>query len=363
MLNPKLFLTSLLLGLATSQPSMAERVPWHLESPMTSAEASPVAINVWGMVPGPHKVVVAVIDSGVIQSHPSLSGQLLPGYTMLSHANDVGGGRGGSPESAPRNEKCGNQLVSDSYRTHGTEVASLIAGNGKMGVWGVNPNAKIVPVRLMGPCPMTRRDMMDAIAWSAGLKVPGVPINPNPARIINMSFSGGSNVCSPQLQILVNQLVGNGVFLVAAAGNNFQKKLREPANCRGVISVGSLMADQKVASYSALDNRTSLYAPGGGPKLSISQAWSVNKLRVATEEIGATGGARLIGDERGVGTSFAAPIVSGYIALMLSSKPEASPVEVLSAIDQFTKVVVRGVNRCTDCLIKQLFVSRSDAGS
>jgi subtilisin family serine protease len=48
------------------------------------AQASPSAINTAGNQPGPHRIVVAVIDSGVIASHPSLKGRILPGYDMVS---------------------------------------------------------------------------------------------------------------------------------------------------------------------------------------------------------------------------------------------------------------------------------------
>jgi len=361
----KVSLLATLIGMAALYPVTvdAQTTPWHLASHAVSNDVAPAAINAWGVKPGSSPVVVAVIDSGVIQQHPALRGRVLPGYTMLSNANDPLGGRSADAEPAPSNQSCGGQLVSNSYRTHGTEVASLIAGNGAMDVWGVNPNAQIVPIRLMGPCPMTRRDMMDAIAWAAGLNVEGAPLNPNPARVINMSFAGGGQTCSPQLQALVNQLVDQGIFLVAAAGNNFRRKLQEPANCHGVISVGSLTADQAVARYSALDSRISLYAPGGGQRLRVAQPWAVNKLRVATEQVGTTGAARLVGDERGVGTSFAAPIVSGFIALVLSKKPQASPEEIFNSLDQFTKTVQRGVESCDACVVNQLFINVGRIGS
>ena len=72
------------------------------------------------------------------------------------------------------------------------------------------------------------------------------------------------------------------MFVVAAAGNNFHKPLPEPANCKGVISVGALDAENRIEVYSALDSRTTLYAPGGGKRLSASADWSVNKLKVAS---------------------------------------------------------------------------------
>jgi patatin-like phospholipase/acyl hydrolase len=62
----------------------AQDLPWHLGSISSSTAAAPAAINTAATKPGPHEVVVAVIDGGVLPNHPSLSGRLLPGYDMLS---------------------------------------------------------------------------------------------------------------------------------------------------------------------------------------------------------------------------------------------------------------------------------------
>ncbi len=62
----------------------AQDLPWHLGSMNSTTAAAPAAINTAGTKPGPHEVVVAVIDGGVLPNHPSLSGRLLPGYDMMS---------------------------------------------------------------------------------------------------------------------------------------------------------------------------------------------------------------------------------------------------------------------------------------
>jgi len=229
----QLFAMAATMGTAAANPA-----PWHLAGQQAANNPAPAAINAWGIAPGPHRVVVAVIDSGVLAEHPALRGRLLPGYDMQSAPKNTREGR--SPNSAPElpNLSCQGQPTTNAYRTHGTEVASLVAGNGAGGVWGVNPQAYVVPVRIMGPCPMTRHDIHDAIAWAAGLPVPGVPANAHPARIINLSFAGGGFSCDARTQALIDKVVAKGVFVVAAGGNNFGKPLQEPANCLGVISVG-----------------------------------------------------------------------------------------------------------------------------
>jgi len=317
------------------------------------AQASPSAINTAGNQPGPHRMVVAVIDSGVIANHPSLKGRILPGYDMVSANLNLRKTR--SPDFSPdeRDTQCGERVLPASFRTHGTEVASLIAGNGVDGVLGVNPQAQIVPVRLFGACATSRQDLLDAIAWSAGLPVKDVPDNPNPARIINLSISGGFSVCSEELQDLIYRVTEKNIFVIAAAGNNYQKKLHEPANCKGVISVGALDAQNRIADYSALDPRTVIYAPGGGPALSGNEQWSMNKLKVASYEHLINGQDRPSAPYGGVGTSYAAPIVAGYISLWLSHSPEKTRVDFLNELDRFTRHV-EPVPACSSCVPRGL---------
>jgi serine protease len=224
-----------LTAIAASTASGEDLLPWHLGAATIEASA-PSAINTSNIKPGSNKIVVAVIDSGVIAGHPSLSGQLLPGYDMLSPPNNLRGKRSENFAPDERDTRCGQRLISSAFRTHGTEVASLIAANGSNGVFGINPSARILPIRLFGACSMSRSDLLDSIAWAAGLPVEGVPSNPTPANIINMSIAGGLSVCGSDLQRLINQVIEKRIFVVAAAGNNFHKPLPEPANCKGVIS-------------------------------------------------------------------------------------------------------------------------------
>ncbi len=354
----------------------AQNTPWHLGHLGTAAvtqsaaltavnpvgtvraaaadpKVAPAAINIAGLSAGPHPVVVAVIDSGVMAEHPSLAGRLLPGYDMQSQPANLRKGRSDNFAPDPLGTQCDQRPTSSAYRTHGTEVASLVAGNGHGGVFGVNPQARVLPIRVMGACGMARRDLMDAIRWAAGLPVEGVPDNAYPARVINLSLSGGSTQCSTALQALVDQLGAQGVVLVAAAGNNFHKALFEPANCQGVISVGSVDAENRIEVYSALDARTVLYAPGGGRTLHTRQAWGVNKLRVATFDLDFLGRERANALDRGVGTSYAAPLVAGFISFWLSHRPQTSTAEVLAELPQFLRDV-EPLAKCPTCQPKSL---------
>jgi serine protease len=341
----------LALGLMLGS-ACAQEFPWHLGS-LDSSASAPAAINTAGVKPGPNQVVVAVIDSGVLPDHPSLKGRLLPGYDMISGTNNLRGARSSDFTPDARHATCGERLSSSTFRTHGTEIASLIAGNGIKGVYGVNPAAKIVPIRLFGACRTSRADMLDAIAWSAGLPVEGVPANVNPANVINLSFYGGKNTCGADLQALINALNRKNIFLVAAVGNSFGRKLMEPANCDGVISVGAIDPENNIANYSALDPRTVVYAPGGGRPLESKTPWHTNKLQVATYDMNLMGDEIAIADARGMGTSYSASLVSGFISLILSNKPDFTREEFV----QYLNANARSVNRsakCAECRPKGL---------
>ncbi len=333
----------LCMGLA-----LAQDAPWHLGT-YGGQVSAPSAINTLLEKPGPHRVVVAVIDSGVLSGHPSLAGQLLPGYDMVSASKNLRSAR--SPDFSPdeRGARCGARLMSSGFRTHGTEVASLVAGNGEKGVLGVNPAAQILPVRVYGACGISRTDLLDAIKWAAGLSVDGVPDNPYPAKIINLSMAGGYAVCDAELQALIDRLVRNQKFVVAAAGNNFHKSLHEPANCNGVISVGALSAENRIEVYTAMDPRTLIYAPGGGGALLSHAAWAENKMMVATYTLDFFGNERPTSSYSGVGTSYAAPVVSGFISLWLSHHPDKNLADFTTDMARFVRPV-EPIKPCAECV-------------
>ena len=141
-------------------------------------------------------VVVAVVDTG-ITSHSELNANVLPGYDMMS---DPASSRDSSGrDSNPRDEgdwttagACGDGVPASPSSWHGTQVAGIIAAaaNNSSGLTGVAPEAKILPVRALGPCGGYMSDIADGIVWAAGGSVAGLPANPNPPRGSNLSRGG-----------------------------------------------------------------------------------------------------------------------------------------------------------------------------
>lgn len=315
-------------------------LPWYFDNPANSNQ-KPSAINAEHLVNlrDGGEVVVAVIDSGLRNDHPSLRGRILPGVDMVSAERNPRGARGDNFSPDDEKDLCpltGRTSSSDIFG-HGTGVASVIAGNGELGIIGVNSQARIVPIKVMGACPASRGDLMDALRWAAGLHVDGVKDNAHPAKIINISMAGGGSSCDQSLQGLIDQLTKMNIILIGASGNTFGKSAREPSVCNGVIAVGAVNPDNSNTFYTAVDSRILLYAPGGG-----SQSWAYptslkNKIRIAGYDQVTQ---KPIARDDGLGTSYSSALVAGVMAGLVLKNPNLN---AQSAI--FT---IRGLNTMTD---------------
>lgn len=300
-------------------------------------------------------VIVAVVDTGIIPNHPDISGALIKnrrfptgyvGVDMIdtggagsTKSSNDGNGRDYNPfdnGDGVKEGECSSFLsFTDSKPVpsswHGLHVAGTIAAtrNNKIGVAGVAPDAKIVPVRAIGKCGGWIEDIADAIVWAAGGQVLAkrhgvgqtkfLARNPNPAHIINLSLGESTFFtrllgCPRTMQRAINIARSRGSIVVAAAGNESQKaKYVSPANCQGVITVGAVNSFGKIANFSNHGRRIDVVAPGQR----IYSTFNEGKLSpiVTSGQIAAYGGLD--------GTSMAAPHVSGVIALILSVKPDA----------------------------------------
>ena len=314
----------------------SESMPWYLDKPTSLHTAA--AINASSLVHSKvgTAIVVAVIDSGVVADHPSLVGRVLPGRDMVSASFNPRGGRSDNASPDDPNAVCPDNKGARPTQSlfHGTEVASVIAGNGQFGVFGVNPHVRILPVKAVGVCPASRQDFHDALAWAGGLPVAGSPPNPHPAKLINVSMAGQDASCHPGLQVIIDRLLEKGILIVSAAGNTFGKRAREPAVCRGVVSVGAVNPDRSLAFYSASDDRIMIVAPGGGKSVDGLSSNKKNRIRVATYDVSSqTGKLTAVMKDSGLGTSFAAPLVTGVLAGVLQKKASLTPQDLIAKIE------------------------------
>lgn len=321
---------------------------WNLMPPSGINRGGANLPAAWDMTTGSAQVTVAVLDGGIVP-HAELA-NLLPGYDFLSTtawingvqvSNGDGDGRdadASDPGTATRADECNDGGAAMRSTWHGTHVAGIIASlmnNGRGGA-GVAPNVKLLPVRVLGRCGGPTSDIVDGMRWAAGLySIPGVGLNPNPARILNMSLGSGG-ACSNAFQSAVTDIVNAGKLVVAAAGNDGGSP-NQPANCNGAIAVAANAVDGDLASYSNYGSKVTISAPGGGCSLSASaclSTYSVEGVGVYSLSNRGTAGplASPGGDSYAVmtGTSMAAPHVSGVIALMLALDPQLTRAQIVS---------------------------------
>ena len=308
----------------------------------------------WDITTGSSSIVVADIDTG-ITNHADLSGRTVPGYDFISDAqvaND-GDARDNNPSDPGdwiTSAESGSGYffgcpVSNSS-WHGTHTAGTIgaSGNNSLGITGINWNSKIMPVRVLGKCGGYDSDIVDGMRWAAGLSISGVPFNPNPARVLNMSL-GGSGSCSISFQNAINAITSAGAVIVVAAGNsNADASGFNPANCNGVITVAATDINGSRAFYSNYGSSVEISAPGG----SQSYANDPNGI-LSTLNTGATSPAfdNYIYYQ---GTSMAAPHVSGVVSLLFSLNSSLTPAQVLQILQNTAKAFpISGTCTTSNC--------------
>ncbi|MBL8311023.1 MAG: S8 family peptidase [Burkholderiales bacterium] len=285
------------------------------------------AATAWDMTPSGN-VAVAVLDTG-IRSHPDLDTKRLAGYDLITDtfiSNDEDGRDPDATDSGDYDDSLECTGPWDFMSSwHGTHVAGIIAAstNNGQGMAGVAPGARIVPVRVLGRCGGTFEDISDGIRWAAGLPVAGLPVNPNPVKVMNLSL-GGYGACPAAMQNAIDGALANGAIIVVSAGN--ESALASdfaPANCKGVITVAASNLLGDLSSYSNFGNLVSLSAPGGDGGDLPGVLSTLN---------GGTTLPSVPSYASYMGTSMASPHVAGVIALMLARDPGLTAGQVLNRL-------------------------------
>jgi serine protease len=294
---------------------------WHYGYTANTSEGINL-VPAWDISTGSASTVVAVIDTGIL-AHNDLAGKTVPGYDFISNVATANDGDGRDNNPADPGDWCGGNDSS----WHGTHVAGTIgaATNNSLGVAGVNWHAKILPVRVLGTCGGTTSDVIDGMIWAAGLSVPGVPANANPAKVLNLSL-GGTGACSAAEQNAINAIVAAGSIVVVAAGNeNSNASGYSPASCNNVITVASTNRFGDRAFYSNFGSVVEVSAPGGETDILANGVLS-------TLDSGTTTPANDHSYAYYQGTSMAAPHVAGLASLIVGLRPSYTPAQVTSLL-------------------------------
>ena len=313
---------------------------WSQQWALGSGVGGIRAALAWDLTPS-GTVAVAVIDTG-IRAHPELDGKRMSGYDMIRNEIIAGDGDGRDPDATDTGDSDEGLDCSSNYdfmsTWHGTHVAGIIAAssNNGTGMVGVAPNARIISVRALGRCGGVEEDVADSIRWAAGVPVAGVPNNPNPAKVLNLSL-GGTGPCGSNMQAAVDAAINRGAVVVVAAGNSAETVSNfSPANCKGVIAVaaGNLLGD--LSSYSNYGTGVAITAPGGdsGDLPGVISTLNGGITQPAVPSYATYSG-----------TSMAAPHVAGVVALMLTRDPALTAGQVINRMLGASRTFVPG----SDC--------------
>lgn len=285
---------------------------WGLHDPVNDVDID--VLPAWDRGTGSKSVIVGVIDSGVYYNHPDLLPNLWsnPVEPLDGVDND---GNGYVDDIVGVNADKGTNDPID-CSGHGTHVSGIIGakGNDNQGVTGVNWTTSIVNVSASLECGpwLSTAGLLGGFDYFYDLKVRGHNI-----RVINASF--GSKVFSQAMYDAIARLNSVGVLVVAAAGNENVNLSATPAypasyDLPNIISVAATDRALAITSYSNFGQDVDIAAPGGengDPSLGIYSTYSPLAAEKSTYESKA-------------GTSMAAPMVTGALALVASQAPQFS---------------------------------------
>jgi serine protease AprX len=293
-------------------------------------------------------VGIAVIDSGVAASHADL-------------ADDSG---------APRVIQFidfvnGAPAPYDDFG-HGTHVAGILAGNGFDSSGrraGIAPGARLLVLKVLDGAGRGRiSDLIAALDYVVAYR------DLFSIRVVNLSIGAGvyESFDTDLLTVAAKRVEEAGIVVVAAAGNNGVNGgatqyggVTAPGNAPWVLTVGASnhggtvdRADDTVAAFSsrgptAVDYaaKPDLVAPGVG----IESLSSPGSTMYSTRSSGLLAGTVDPGYQPYLslsGTSQAAPVVSGSVALMLQANPALTP-NAVKAILQYTAQIYPGYDALT----------------
>ena len=340
-------------GQASITPTVGQ---WYLRPPDSTAVSAINAEGAWALSTGSPTITVAVIDTGVRFDHPDLlpaaqGGKLWPGYDFVSRSdrsndNDGRDADASDPGDWTTDGECGSGKLATDSSWHGTQVAGLIgaATDNGLGMASVGRQVMVLPVRALGQCGGFDTDIIAAMRWAGGLGVDPVA-NPHPAQVINLSLGGVVRAsCSPAYKEVIAQLAMARVTVVVAAGNYDlnadgtpqidRQPVTDPANCPGVIAVSAVRHTGSKVGFSSFGPEVALAAPGGNCVNTANGTPCLYPL-LTTINLGTTAPAiNAYSDSfnTSLGTSFAAPLVAGAAALMLSVNPLLTPAQIKAAL-------------------------------
>lgn len=300
------------------------------KDPVQSWHFEPIqAYDAWAITQGSPDVVVAVIDSYIDVTHPELKDHFKDPYSVERQSTDV------LPPPGPYSLK--NDADAPIY--HGTHVAGLAVGelNNGQGAAGIAPKSTLIPISLGKQ--ITSMSMIDAVLYAIH----------KGADVINLSI-GNIYADDTQMMPIEDQIqyihevdndqedIWNYVFKLAderncmivwAAGNcnvvaGMDETKRNSSTLR-VSAVDPQLRKADFSNYGDFEDQGMTYsdisAPGASPEGGVVSSVPGNKYGYCP------------------GTSMAAPIVTGAVALMKSLNPNLTNAQIIKILKDTGKPI------------------------
>lgn len=288
--------------------------PLHSTGRRALLEADINAPQAWDITTGSPDLVVAIVSTGAVFSHPDLTNRI---WTNKGETpgNGIDDDENGCVDDVHGCEFYNGEAFPDPADTvgWGTYSAGIVAAetNNKIGMAGVTWGPRVMPIKVLriqpdGGLGGFLADMVTAIDYAVE----------NGARIVHLGprVADGS-VSEEQLALLrsaIDDAVSQGVLVVAGTGDLGEAKLALPAGFDNVVAVGATGLRNERTWFASYGSGIDLTAPG---ELILSTCGS---------------GQYCIGS----GTSLAAAHVDGVVALIWSVNPDLTPAEVRAILQE-----------------------------
>ncbi len=286
------------LPLAPPVSAFGEGLRTLYQQPVNWGLSRIFAPEAWMVTHGSSDIVVAVIDSGIDSSIAQLGAALWinPGEIAGNGMDDDGNGYVDDINGWDFRDGDNSSLFGTSLHWHGTFVAGILAAQpGEMPIVGVAPGARLMDVRFLDS-----QNEFSSRDWNLFAEAVDYAVA-NGADIINLSVYANGRPPSV-LERAIERAAQAGVVIVGISGNTHEEGVLYPGKYDDVLAVAAITEDDTRAGFSAWGAEVALCAPGEG---------------VTSFLPGGTTATRS-------GTSFAAPHVSGTLALILSIYPSLS---------------------------------------
>ena len=242
----------------------------------------------WDTTTGSGSVIVAIIDTGVLYTHPDLQANIWTasdgthGYDFVNSDNDP--------------------IDDNGHGTHCAGIVAAVIDNG-LGVAGMSQSSIMAVKVLNRQGKGFLSDVASGITWAVD----------HGANIISMSLGGSTGTST--LQSAVAYAYGHNCLIVAAAGNDNGGPVEYPAMYDQVIAVSALDQGDTIASYSSVGSKIEVSAPGTSILSTYIQSNGNPTYAYAS------------------GTSMACPHVAGVAALVLTRNPSLTNINLRNILD------------------------------